>query len=467
MTAGKIVCAVALLGTVGCQEESGRLDASSPEPPPSADGSAADAPLAGDGGPAADAAPAAALCGPQKAFPTFGRYCRGNADCVAVLHQSDCCGTFVALGISGGERARFDESEQACRASYSPCMCAPRQLTTDDGSVVRDLTEVVAACVAGECTTTKAGATPGAVCPATVPVQRTLCPAALPGCTWGTHPQPECRTRGSCGADGTWSIVPPPSYCGGLAAGCPATPPSTSSLACSEQGLTCVYADSSRCTCVPCNCPAVGPPGPPCVHCPEGQPLGMPLWSCQRAPVLNPPCPAVVPNDGTPCDLPPGTACPPAYCGSSFTVVCIGGRWRWTHDPSAPCPICASPDTPIATPAGERPLADLRPGDLVYSVDGGAIRAVTVARVGRTAVVHHHVVRVTTADGRRLEISAGHPTADGRRFGDLRAGGTLDGHRLESVEVVPYQHGETYDILPASETGTYFAAGMLIGSTLE
>jgi len=34
---------------------------------------------------------------------------------------------------------------------------------------------------------------------------------------------------------------------------------------------------------------------------------------------------------------------------------------------------CASPDTPIATPDGERPIAELREGDLVYSVDGGAI----------------------------------------------------------------------------------------------
>jgi hypothetical protein len=36
----------------------------------------------------------------------------------------------------------------------------------------------------------------------------------------------------------------------------------------------------------------------------------------------------------------------------------------------------------------------------------------------------------------------------------------------ESVEVVPYRHHFTYDILPASDSGTYFAAGMRIGSTL-
>jgi hypothetical protein len=35
------------------------------------------------------------------------------------------------------------------------------------------------------------------------------------------------------------------------------------------------------------------------------------------------------------------------------------------------------------------------------------------------------------------------------------------------VEIVPYGHPYTYDILPASKSGTYFAAGVLIGSTLK
>ena len=76
-------------------------------------------------------------------------------------------------------------------------------------------------------------------------------------------------------------------------------------------------------------------------------------------------------------------------------------------------------------------------------------------------------MRVTTVDGRILEISAGHPTADGRLFGDLRQAGLLDGHPIDRVETVPYLYTETYDILPASESGAYFAAGMLSGSTLS
>lgn len=131
------------------------------------------------------------------------------------------------------------------------------------------------------------------------------------------------------------------------------------------------------------------------------------------------------------------------------------------------CPVCASPDTPIATPDGDRPIADLRVGDLVYTVEGDAIRPVPILLVGCTPVVNHHVVRIKVTDGRTLEISAGHPTADGRTFGDLRPGMKLDGVAVESVELVAYGHPFTYDILPASKSGSYFAAGMLIGSTLN
>jgi hypothetical protein len=128
---------------------------------------------------------------------------------------------------------------------------------------------------------------------------------------------------------------------------------------------------------------------------------------------------------------------------------------------------CASPDTRIATPAGERRIAELAPGDLVYSRDRGALRAVPILRITRTAVWNHHVVELRMADGAVLEISAGHPTADGRWFGDLAVGDLLDGVRVVSARVIPYRHAHTYDILPASDTGTYVAAGRLIGSTLH
>jgi hypothetical protein len=79
----------------------------------------------------------------------------------------------------------------------------------------------------------------------------------------------------------------------------------------------------------------------------------------------------------------------------------------------------------------------------------------------------HTVVRVVLASGNVLEISPEHPTADGRVFSELKAGTELDGVGITSVSRVPYQHARTYDILPASDTGTYFAGGVLIGTTLS
>lgn len=132
----------------------------------------------------------------------------------------------------------------------------------------------------------------------------------------------------------------------------------------------------------------------------------------------------------------------------------------------APLCVCASPDTPIATPEGNRPIASLKVGDLVYSVDHGEIAVVPILRTNRTPVSGHSVVRVTLATGTTLEISPRHPTADGRQFGDLKSGDELDGVRVVSASLVPYAHDATYDILPDSDTGGVFAGGVLIGSTL-
>jgi hypothetical protein len=127
---------------------------------------------------------------------------------------------------------------------------------------------------------------------------------------------------------------------------------------------------------------------------------------------------------------------------------------------------CAAPDTPVATPGGERAIASLRPGDLVMSMDGGRLVAVPLLRTGRVRQIDHHVVEVVLDSGARLEISEGHPTADGRTFADLAPGERLGGARIVSLRTIPYRHAYTHDILPASDSGTYLAGGALIGSTL-
>lgn len=132
------------------------------------------------------------------------------------------------------------------------------------------------------------------------------------------------------------------------------------------------------------------------------------------------------------------------------------------------CPscVCASPDTPIATPEGDRAIASLRVGDRVLSVEHGRAVDVPILQIHRTPAKNHHVVRVELENGSVLEISAPHPTADGRTFGDLRTNDVLGGVRIQRVTVVPYEPAFTYDILPASDSGTYYAGGVLIGSTL-
>lgn len=129
--------------------------------------------------------------------------------------------------------------------------------------------------------------------------------------------------------------------------------------------------------------------------------------------------------------------------------------------------ICASPDTPIATPDGETPMHALAVGDLVYSIADGQIVAVPILETNHVAVHAHHVVRLTLATGAVLEISPGHPTADGRTLGDLRAGDRLAGVEILAAELVPYAYDHTFDILPASDSGVYFAGGIPLGSTLH
>lgn len=129
---------------------------------------------------------------------------------------------------------------------------------------------------------------------------------------------------------------------------------------------------------------------------------------------------------------------------------------------------CAAPETPVATPTGERALAELRAGDLVFSVDGGEVVAVPVLEVSKVpAPADHAVVRLRLTGGRTLEMSPGHPTADGRTFAALGPGARLGAATVVAAERVAYGRAFTHDILPDSDSGAYFAAGALVGSTLR
>jgi hypothetical protein len=200
----------------------------------------------------------------------------------------------------------------------------------------------------------------------------------------------------------------------------------------------------------------------------------------------NTPCAGADPYcaNGT-CDTPPcgttscmGAPCCGTQCCSAGQLCCFIDGGPGTLQCSDPvlgtcpqgcisgCP-CTAPTTPVATPAGARAIADLRPGDLVYSVDHGAFVVVPIKLVHRTPVAPtHRVVEVKLAHGVILNVTPDHPTADGRTFADLAPGDRLDGVRVDAVRVLPYGQAFTHDILPDSDSGSYVAGGVLIGSAL-
>lgn len=84
-------------------------------------------------------------------FPSFERQCSADADCVAVLHQIDCCGTYVALGIRVTEQTAFAAAEKDCEAMYPGCGCASRPTVADDGTQDQGGSRLSARCSAGRC----------------------------------------------------------------------------------------------------------------------------------------------------------------------------------------------------------------------------------------------------------------------------------------------------------------------------
>ena len=133
------------------------------------------------------------------------------------------------------------------------------------------------------------------------------------------------------------------------------------------------------------------------------------------------------------------------------------------------CPICLARGALIDTPSGPTPVEELRPGMVVWTVDEHGVRvARRVERWGSTPVgFSHRVVHLVLDDGREMRASPGHPLADGRRLGDLAPGDIVDGARVVAAELVAYDGGATFDLLPSGPTGIYFAGGIPLASTLR
>ncbi|MFZ2804468.1 MAG: hypothetical protein WA001_04550 [Patescibacteria group bacterium] len=233
--------------------------------------------------------------------------------------------------------------------------------------------------------------------------------------------------------------------------------------------------------------PYVSPPSPVACTleakiCPDGSAVGRVGPSCEFAPCPATPKPAPapvpVPGPGAQCSGPSDQSCP---TGTQCIQDC-GPPVVRDGVPPAPyhcvdnvvaknprnCPICLASNSSIATPSGEVNVKDVTPGMRVWSRTAAGERIEsTVIRVSRTPVpVNHQVVHLVLADKRNVWVSPGHPTASGTPVGNLRPGDPYDGSRVVSADLVAYWDGYTYDLLTDSETGQYWANGILLGSTL-
>jgi len=133
------------------------------------------------------------------------------------------------------------------------------------------------------------------------------------------------------------------------------------------------------------------------------------------------------------------------------------------------CPMCLGRGTRIDTPNGQVAVEELKPGMMVWTLDlskrkiPAPILLVTAIRVP----AGHPMIHIWLNDGRQLRVSPGHPTADGREVNVLRQGTRYDAGTVAIAAPEKYEDSETFDLLPAGDTGFYWANGILLGSTLR
>ncbi len=132
------------------------------------------------------------------------------------------------------------------------------------------------------------------------------------------------------------------------------------------------------------------------------------------------------------------------------------------------CPKCLSSLSQIDTPNGAINVKDLKIGAMVWTRNAqGKKIAAPILKTSKVPVSKHKVIHLVLTDGRSLDVSAPHPTANGKLVGDLKAGDWYDGSIVKSATLISYTGSATYDLLPAGDTGYYFANGIVMGSTLK
>lgn len=114
-------------------------------------------------------------------------------------------------------------------------------------------------------------------------------------------------------------------------------------------------------------------------------------------------------------------------------------------------------------------ILDLKIGDLVWTINMAEEKILTTigSVIQRPVPRNHQMVYILLTDGRELLASPDHPDSTGNPLGKLRKVDILDNSHVSEIRLVECKDKFVYDILPAGETGCYWANGVLIGSTLS
>jgi hypothetical protein len=81
------------------------------------------------------------------------RSCSTDSDCVAVVHETSCCGGLAWIGVRKSAQQTFMTLEAQCQASYPGCGCFDGRDGADDGSRIPSGGTAAVTCQAGSCKT--------------------------------------------------------------------------------------------------------------------------------------------------------------------------------------------------------------------------------------------------------------------------------------------------------------------------
>lgn len=130
---------------------------------------------------------------------------------------------------------------------------------------------------------------------------------------------------------------------------------------------------------------------------------------------------------------------------------------------------CLASSTNISTSLGKVNIKQLKIGMLVWTVDKNGQREIQpIIKLNSVYVGDNYKIsHLKMVDGRNLLVSSTHPISKNHLVSDLSTGDSYDGSVVQSNSLISYDDKYTYDLLPAGETGFYFANGILMGSTLK